>query len=469
MPKTLDLIIVGAGAAGFAAANAANTLKKRALLINDSSILPLGGTCVNVGCVPSKIMLHQAHTYFYALNNDFKSLALRGDADFVEALNVTREMVGGFREGNYVQVVESQPYIEHRDGRACFVDSNTVRVGDEEYESEHFLICTGAATFVPPIDGIGEIEFLTNENVFELSEMPESVVILGGGPQGMEFSQIFNHFGVRTTVLQRPGRLIPQFDALLGEELRKYLSEQGISIHTNADTREVRQSDDGVELLVDIDGVRKSLTAERVMLATGVRARTGQLQAARAGIDTDEKGFVKVNEYLQTSQDHIYAAGDVTGLMPLETTAAKQGHTAVLNMFEDAGKMINYNHVPHAVFTSPSVASVGITEEQYMEEHGHCLATTVSLDHVEKARATRDTRGLIRMVVVPETRVIIGVHIIGPMAADIITSATYAVTNKMTLEDIRDTVHIFPTLSEMVKKAAQSFEQDLDKMPCCVE
>jgi len=172
---------------------------------------------------------------------------------------------------------------------------------------------------------------------------------------------------------------------------------------------------------------------------------------------------------MQTFQKHIYAAGDVTGLMPLETIAAKQGNFAALNMFENANQKINYNEVPHAVFTSPEVAAVGITEEEFMKKYNVCLCRTITLDHVEKAAAIKDTRGLIRMVLDPKTKVVIGVHIIGPMAADIITTATYAIKNKMTIYDIRDTVHVFPTLSEMIKKVAQSFDQNLDEMACCVE
>jgi len=155
--------------------------------------------------------------------------------------------------------------------------------------------------------------------------------------------------------------------------------------------------------------------------------------------------------------------------MPLETVAAKQGNIAVMNMFENAKKTINYNEVPHAVFTSPEVAAVGITESEYMKKHGVCLCRTVTFDHVEKAAAIKDTRGIIRMVVDHKIRQILGVQIVGPMAADIITTAVYAIKNKMTIDGIRDTVHVFPTLSEVIKKAAQSFDQNLDEMACCVE
>lgn len=469
MTKEYDLIIIGGGAGAFAAANTANKLKKKALLINYEKILPLGGTCVNVGCVPSKIMLHQGEEFYNVVRSKFRAIKLKGKADFIEALKETHEMVKIFRSKNYEKVIEKQEYVNFKEGLASFIESRNVKVNNETFKGKHFLIATGASTFVPPIKGIDKIDFITNVNIFSLKKKPKSVIIIGGGPLGMEFSQIFHHFGIKVTVLQRSERIIPKFDSMLGEELQKYLEEEGITIYTKVDSKEIKKTRDGVELTVEIDGKRKVLIAEKLMLATGLQPRTKLLEAEKAGIELDERGFVKVNEFMQTSQKHIYAAGDVTGLMPLETTAAKEGNIAVLNIFENAQKKINYDEVPHAVFTSPEVAAVGITEEEFMRKYNVCLCRTITLDHVEKAAAIKDTRGLIRMVLDPKTKVVIGVHIIAPRAADIITTATYAIKNKMTIYDIRDTVHVFPTLSEMIKKVAQSFDQNLDEMACCVE
>ncbi len=464
-----DLIIIGGGAGAFAAANTANKLKKKTLLINHEKILPLGGTCVNVGCVPSKIMLHQGEEYYYPTRSQFRAINVQGKADFLEALKETHEMVEKFRAKNYTNVIEKQEHVDFKEGLASFIDSKTVKAGNEIFKGKQFLIATGASTFVPPIKGIEKIDFITNVNIFNLKKKPESVIIIGGGPLGMEFSQIFHHFGVKVTVLQRSERVIPKFDSMLGKELQKYLEEEGVTIYTKTNTKEVKKTKGGIELTVEINGRKKVLFAEKLMLASGLQPHTKLLETQKAGVKLDEKGFVKVNEYMQTSKEHIYAAGDVTGLIPLETTAAKEGNLAVLNMFENAKKTMNYNEVPSAVFTSPEVAAVGITEEEYMKKYNTSLCKTVTLDHVEKASAIKDSRGLIRMVLDPKTKVVIGVHIIGPMAADIITTATYAIKNKMTIYDIRDTVHVFPTLSEMIKKAAQSFDKNLDDMACCVE
>ncbi|MBR9690368.1 mercury(II) reductase, partial [Candidatus Woesearchaeota archaeon] len=448
-----------------------NRLKKKTLMINDKSILPLGGTCVNVGCVPSKIMLHQGATAYYPPRSAFKALSLKEGADFVEALKETRGMVKEFQEKNYKKVIEKQEFIDFKEGRGKFKDNHTIIVGDEEFTGEKILIATGASTFIPPIKGIEDIDYLTNDKIFfELNKKPESVIILGGGAQAMEFSQIFHHFGIKVTVIQRSKRVLTKLDTDIAKELQKHLEDEGITIHTGTSIKEAKKSDGRIIIVFDKEGEGEvSVSAEKVLMAQGLKPHTDNLDIENSGVELNKKGFVDVNDYLQTNQSHIYAAGDITGLMPLETVAAKQGSIAAKNMFENAKAAINYEEIPRAVFTSPEVAVVGITEEEYMKKYNVCLCKTMRWDHVEKAAAIKETRGVIRMVIDPETKVVLGVHMVGHMAADIITAATYAIKNKMTIYDIRDTVHVFPTMSEVIKKAAQSFDQNLDDMACCVE
>jgi len=469
--KKYDLIILGGGAAAFAASNTANKLKKKVLMINDSKIIPLGGTCVNVGCMPSKVMLHQGQEYYYSTNSKFRAVNVKGKIDFVKALKETREMVDIFRKNNYGDVIKNQKYVDFKEGFAKFVNANIISVGDEKYLGKKILIATGASTFIPQIKGIEKVDYLTNVDVFKMTEKPKSIIIFGGGAIAMEFSQMFNYFGIEVTVLQRSDRVLSKYDSFIGKELRKYLEDEGVKIYTGVSVEKIKRTNNGVEFDVKIKGKNnmKKIVAEKVLFGSGLIPHTKDIDTGNAGIKLNEKGFVKVNKYLQTSQKHIYAVGDVNGIMAFETVAAKQGNFAVKNMFENAKKTINYGEVPQAVFTSPEVAVVGISEEEYFKKHKTCLCRTITLDYVEKALAIKDTRGMIKMVLNHKTKEVVGVHIISPLAADIITTATYAIKNKMTIDEIRDTVHVFPTMSEMIKKVAQSFTLNLDDLSCCVE
>ncbi len=464
-----DLIIIGGGAAAFAAANTANQLEKQTLMINDTEDLPLGGTCVNVGCMPSKTLLHQGEEYYYPEQSAFRAITLDGGAELVEAIEETNEMVEEFRSGNYEEVVGKQEYVSLIDGRARFTGNKTVDVNGETLSADNFLIATGASTFQPPIPELDDVEYLTNESVLELDYQPDTVVVIGGGPLGLEWGQIFHHFDTDVVVLERNDRFLPNEDPRISAEIEKHLSDEGMALYSAAETTHVREEGGKKIVEVEVDGAERVFEADELLLATGIVANTDDLNTGKAGVQTGERGFVEINGRMKTAQDHIYAAGDVTGELPLETVAAKQGNVAVRNMFKGAEREINYQEVPHAVFTSPQVASVGVTEQEYMEEHGTCLCSTVRMDQVEKAAAIKDTRGIARMVLDHETEEVVGFHMVGPMAADIITTATYAVKNRMTIDEIRDTVHVFPTLSEVVKKAAQSFDANLDEMACCVE
>jgi len=396
-------------------------------------------------------------------------------------------MVEAFREQNYWNVVDHQDYVDLVEGRATFTDEHTVQVNGDTYSADNFLIATGASTYEPPIDGIQDVDYLTNRSVLDLDYTPDSVVVIGGGPLGLEWGQIFHHFGTEVTILEHNDRVLKREDPLISQEIRTHLENEGIQIQIGVEPSQVEQTDDEVTITYEQDGETATVAGDELLLAPGIDPNTDDLNLDTIGVETNERGFIQINDRMETRVPHIYAAGDVTGEYPLETVAAKQGNIAARNMFEDsiesgdsarssepdgsssAGREVNYREIPHAVFTSPQVAAVGITEQEYMEEYDTCLCSTVRLDQVEKAEAIKDTRGVARMVLDHETEEVLGFHMVGPMAADIVTTATYAVKNGMTIDEIRDTVHVFPTLSEVVKKAAQSFDADLDEMACCVE
>lgn len=469
MADTYPFVIIGGGAAAFAAATKAVDLGVKTLMINAG--LPLGGTCVNVGCLPTKHLLavgdelyYPSHPRFIALSNGHE-----GAFDFYAAIQEKREMVGAVRWNNYHNVLASfGDGVELVEGYAHFVDEAHIEVNGRVIEGEKFLIATGSSTKPLPVAGMSEVPYLTNETIMELEERPESLVVIGAGPLGLEFAQMFRHFGSEVTVVEMAEQILPREEPEVADELQHWLEEEGITFHLDA--RVERVTLDGEETVVTLQSGQQEteVRGAALLLADGIRPNSKKLNLDAAGVATDRNGFIKVDNTFQTATPHIYAAGDVVGRMALETVAAKEGQLATSNALEGTEKTLDYDEVPRAVFTNPQVASVGLTEEELMERLGVCSCRTVRLENLPKGQAIKEKRGLVRMVVDPNDGRIAGVHIVAPGAADLIHEAALAVKFRLTIDEIIDTVHVFPTLSEGIKTAALAFRRDVSVMACCV-
>ncbi len=465
--RRYELVILGGGAAAFAAAIKADEYGARAAMINSG--LPLGGTCVNVGCVPSKYMLHVGNAYFYAGNAPRGIEVSKPRLNFREVVRQKRELVAGLRRRKYVDVASALPNVAVIEGRGAFVSPGEVEVDGERIRGDRFIIATGASANIIPLPGIEGVDYLTNVEALELEEPPESLVIIGGRALALEFAQLFAHFGSRVTVLQRSPRIIPDEEPEISIALRGYLEEEGIQIHTGVAVREARKKGDGVRVTAELNGETVSFEAEKLLMATGRKPNTSNLGLEKAGVELGRGGVVVVDDEMRTTVGNIWAAGDVVGKPMLETVAAKEGAIAAMNALRGLGRKMDYSAIPHAVFTSPQVASVGMTEEEAERRGYACACRVVSMEDVPKAVIVGGTRGLIKLVAEAETGRIRGVHILAPLAADMIHEAVLAVKYKLTIDDIIDTVHVFPTMSEAIKLAAQSFRRDIRKMSCCVE
>ncbi len=465
-----DLIIVGGGAAAFAAATKANDLRKTTLMINSG--LPIGGTCVNVGCMPSKHLLTVGEELYYPQHPRFRALQ-NGHAsafDFATAIEEKDEVVASARRSNYLNVIDYLEHATYLEGRAVFVSPDQVEVNGELFEGEKFIIATGSSTKPLPIPGLGEAGWLNNMTAMQLHDLPDSMIVIGGGPLGLEFAQMFAHFGTQITVIEALDQILPRHEPEIAAEMQRTLEEEGIQFKIGVNIENVRLEDDKkiVTISSEIEA-REEITAQEILLAAGIQANTRDMGLENAGVTVDANGFVQVIEYYQTTSSNIFAAGDCIGKMPLETVAAKEGSLAAANALTGAKKSVAYDHVPNAVFTNPQVASVGLTEEEEMRRFNACACRTIYMDAVPKAEAIKETRGVFKMVIHPETSQILGMHIVSPYAADLIHEATLAVKFGLTVDDIIDTVHVFPTLSEGIKRAAQAFTRDVSVMSCCVE
>jgi len=465
--KKYELIIIGGGAAGFAAAIKANELGAKTAVVNAG--LPIGGTCVNVGCVPTKHLLEVGRDYYYPQHPRFDSLGkTKAKFNFKKAIQEKNRLIAFLRKKKYQNVIASLEKVTYYQSRGEFISPNQIKVGKNILEGEKFIIATGSSTKIPPIEGIEKVDYLTNIKALKLKRLPKSMIILGGGPLGLEFAQLFSYFGTKVTVIELMDRILPTQEEEISRSLQYCLEQEGIIIITNAKTNRVQQK--GMKIVeIEIKGKVQKLSAEELLLATGVVGNTKNLGLEKIGIKIGKGGFIEVDQYLRTSIPHIFAAGDVAGPPWLETVAAKRGNVATRNALEDAKLTIDYESIPYTVFTSPQVGSVGLTEEQYMERYKTCNCRMVTLDQVPKALAVKDTRGLIKMIIHHETAKIMGVHVLSNEAADLIHEVAIAVKFGLTIDNIIDTVHVFPTLSEAIKLVAQSFRKDIGKLSCCVE
>ncbi|MEX2193216.1 MAG: mercury(II) reductase [Nitrosarchaeum sp.] len=458
-----DLIILGGGAAAFAGALKASEIDAKVSMIEHGVI---GGTCVNVGCVPSKNLLGVGETIYECLNGKLDE-GLRGSInfDFRKIIQDKDNLVLSLRNQKYADVLGSMRNTEFILGNARFRSKNEIEANGKILRAKNILIATGSSAMVPPIKGIESVDYLTNIEALSLEDRPESMIIIGGRTLGLEFAQMYSRLGTKVTLLQRSYKIIPEEEPEISDALKSYLEEEGIEIHTGVKIESVRSDDE--EKVVLASGFE--FRAKKLLIATGRKPNTVDLGLENAGVAVSESGMVIVDDEMRTNVPNIFAAGDVIGEPMLETVAAKEGSIAASNALFGTNKKMDFSAVPHAVFTSPQVASVGITEKEQMKKYGRCSCKTLLMKDVPKAIIVNKTKGLIKMVVDPKTQQILGVHILSDLAADIIHEATLAVKNKMTVDDIVDTVHVFPTMSESIKLVATSFKKNLKMLSCCVE
>lgn len=461
------IAVLGGGAAAFAAAIKADELGAKTLMVNGGTI---GGTCVNVGCVPSKRMLTVGDHYFYPLQNGLSGVKYgRIQLKYREVVDAKNVLVGSLRRKKYADVVRRLEHVDYVEGNARFESKHKLRVNDKTFTARKFVIGTGASPRPVPAPGVDEVDYLTNSEALAMKRVPGSIIIIGGRALALEFSQIFAHFGSRVTVLQRSDRIVPEEEPEISLSLRKYLGEEGITIHTRVSILAFEKNRSRKEVRAKVGGATRSFKADEIIMATGRRPNTDGLNLQKVGVRTRQDGAIVVNREMRTNAPHVWAAGDVKGEPMLETVAAKEGSIAAENALLGVGRKIDYRSVPRAVFTSPQVASVGLTESQVLEQGLQCNCRTLWMKDVPKALITEQTRGLVKMVIDNKTQRILGVHILSDLAADMIHEATLAVKHQLTIKDIVDTVHVFPTMSEAVKMVAQSFTKDITNLSCCIE
>ncbi len=426
-----DLIIIGAGPGGYETAVEAAKRGMTVTLINDG---PLGGVCLNEGCIPTKTFCH------YAGKEKFAAVAERKE-----------DVVSQLRNG--VAYLLKNPNITIVEGKASFKGAQTVVVNGDEYTAKDIIIATGSKPAILPIPGAESEIVLTSTDVLNLKELPESICVIGGGVIGLEMASYLHRFGVEVTVLEYAPQVLPNFDAEVSKRLKMLLTKQGIKIETDA---QVTAIDDEGFVTYQKNGQVFNVECDKVLMAVGRTPNTIGLNLDANGITYDRKG-IEVDDNMQTTVPHIYAIGDVTGKIMLAHVASFQGYR-VLNHIQGLIDRIHFNLVPSAVFTIPEVATIGMTEEDCDDEERDYKVVKVPFNAVGKAVAMGEPDGFCKLIIQNDSKNILGCHILGPHASDIIQEVVTMMNLNVKIEDVKDIIHAHPTLNEIIQMAIQQYK-----------
>ncbi len=459
-----DLAVIGAGSAGFSAAITAAEQGAQVALIGHGTI---GGTCVNIGCVPSKALiratesLHQA-----AAAARFAGIRAEGGVtDWAALIAQKDELVAGLRQAKYADLLPAYNTIAYLGGPARLADGG-VAVNGALIRTPKVIITTGARPAVPPIPGVETISYLTSTSALDLKTLPKSLLVVGGGFVGAELAQVFARAGVNVTIVCR-SRLLPAAEPEIANALSRCFQDEGIVLNCGVAYKFCRRTEKGVELCVRREGHQEVLEAERILIATGRSPNVERLGLAEAGVRQGKGGAIEVDDRLRTSRAGTYAAGDVTGRDQCVYMAAYGAKLAAKNALNSDSLVYDNSAMPGVVFTDPQVATVGMTEAA-AKAAGHQVATSVlSLDNVPRALAAHDTRGLIKLVADAASHKLLGAHILAPEGADSIQTAALAIKAGLTVEQLGETIFPYLTTVEGLKLAALAFGKDVKKLSCC--
>ena len=442
-----DLAILGGGPAGYVAAENAGAKGLKTILFEKRE---LGGVCLNEGCIPTKTLLYGAKMYDHASGSKKYGVTAENVAFEYKKMadrktKVVRKLVAGIKmkmENTGVEVVKGEATIVRGDAASI-----TIACGGESYEAARLLICTGSEAFVPPIPGVeGNEAVLTNREILALTQAPESLIIIGGGVIGMEFASLYNSLGIPVTVIEMLPEILGGLDKEVSEMLRGIYAKKGVKFNLRC---KVTAIDGNIVRFTDADGNEQSVEGDKILMSVGRRATLTGFGLENIPVEA-ERG-IKVNEYMQTSMPNVYAAGDVTGFSLLAHTASREGEVAVNHILGIEDKM-EYNAIPGIVYTNPEVSSVGLTEEQAQAQGIEYRLSKMPMTFSGRFVAENEGQMGLCKILADTNDKILGVHMLGNSSSEFICAACMAITNGLTVNDLRRTVFPHPTVSEILKE-----------------
>ena len=480
--ERFDLVILGSGSTAFAAALHAAELGKTVVMIEYRTV---GGTCANRGCLPSKNLIEAARLVYDAAHPRYPGLSpVQMPVSWADLIAQKDEIIQDYRAHKYESLLDHPERIQIVSGQARLVSSHEVEVQSADSTRrlmvDQLLIATGSSPSIPAVLGLADVPYLTSDLLSssddpwetELREQPRSLLILGGGYIALELGQMFARFGTEVTLVTRGKSILSGYEPEIAEALTDLLKAEGLRIVSDAQMRGVERSGEGIALSVQRHGSRETLTADKLLVATGRRPNTQELGLAHIGVEVDATGAVRVDRTLRTKVPHIWAAGDVIGSQTESQMAtpvgAHDGKIAAHNALSgEKPYEVNHSVIPRVIFTDPQVAVVGLTNEEAVAAGIACNCNTIPLSVVPRAGAIRDTRGVIKMVLEDPTRRVVGVSMLGTNAGEVIHEAAMALRLGATADDFIDLIHVYPTMAEALKLVAISFTKDVNRLSCC--
>ena len=444
-----DLMIIGGGPAGYVAAERAGNKGMKVVLFEKKK---MGGVCLNEGCIPTKALLYSAKMYEHAMDADkFGVIAENVSFDYGKMVarknKLVRKLVGGVNmkmKSNNVTVIEGEAVLQSRSNEGIEISCN-----DEKYSGKNVLICTGSESSVPPIPGLDQAgeELVTNREILEMKERPESLVVIGGGVIGMEFACFYQGLGTKVTVIEMLPEILGGLDGEISAMVRKLFDKKGIEFHMNAKVTKV----DGNKVTFEKEGKTETVEGEKILLSVGRRPVTKGIGLENLNIDL-ERGGIKVDEKMRTNVPNVFAAGDVTGFSLLAHTASREGEVVVNNL-TGRNDIMRYNAIPGVVYINPEVAGVGETEESAKEKNITYKVAKLPMTYAGRFSIENEGfNGLCKVLIGEKYGEVIGVHMFGTPSSEMIYGACLAIEQEMTLEEMKEVVFPHPTVSEIFKE-----------------
>lgn len=451
-----DLTIIGGGVGGLVAASGASQFGAKVALVEKES---LGGDCLHYGCVPTKTLVHSARLIsLMRRSTEFGLNPVKVDFEFRKIMDHMREVQKKVGEHDDPKRFEKMG-IKLFFGKGGFKDTHTFEVNGTNIKSSKFLIATGSRSVKLPIPGLDKVDTLDNIKILALNRLPESLLVMGAGPIGMEFAQVFSRFGSKVTVIEKAGQILPREEKEISDRLEGILKREGMEIITCVETKRVEQSGNKKIVVAECSGKEKRFEADELLIAIGRAPNIEGMDLDKIGIQTTSKGIV-VDDTLRTTVPNIWACGDVTGMFPFTHMAEYEAGIVIGNaLFPFVNRKMDKTVVPWTIFTDPELARVGLTEDEARKEYGDIKVYRYPFSEHDRAIIDGETEGMIKLICDKKGK-ILGAHILGKGAGDLINEYIFAMKNNLPVQKISQTVHVYPTMGQVVKRGADQYYKE---------